>query len=389
LLKAKEKADKRIAELENDIKTQNLRISDQETNPSKTELLNKIKELEMENMSLCNKLRWIQDKEEQTELKRRLATETKEKKELKDKLKQLEIEYEKLKKKSKSIRDENDILVSKLQDLHTMIVHKNQTNVDLCDQKTKSQHVKVSVSEFEDIEESSDEIFYTNNTTEHKPKKNSKIKKSVSLNESKSRSSSCCIHETLLENEDKRFEEAAQKIMRLEQRVITLQNANNVNSCASCVPLRAHVMKLEKELMDLASERKSQLNELFDLKQEALSGAVREKDAHLSWLEATGDGNVHTQESIKRLRKERSEILKRMKEENDSRMALLSGNEGSPIFTITGKIAALGAFGSFMKDVNEGSPGDLSTSSFQSVSAEDIHNVQFPSPASEDGIHLT
>ena len=56
------------------------------------------------------------------------------------------------------------------------------------------------------------------------------------------------------------------QIMRLEQRVITLQNANNVNSCASCVPLRAHVMKLEKELMDLASERKSQLNELFDLK---------------------------------------------------------------------------------------------------------------------------
>ena len=34
-------------------------------------------------------------------------------------------------------------------------------------------------------------------------------------------------------------------------------------------------------------------------------------------------------------------------------MALLSGNEGSPIFTITGKIAALGAFGSFMKDVSK------------------------------------
>ena len=38
--------------------------------------------------------------------------------------------------------------------------------------------------------------------------------------------------------------------------------------------------------------------------------------------------------------------------QNDSRMALLSGNEGSPIFTITGKIAALGAFGSFMNDVS-------------------------------------
>ena len=50
-------------------------------------------------------------------------------------------------------------------------------------------------------------------------------------------------------------------------------------------------------------------------RQEALSSAVSEKDAHLSWLEVTGEGNVHTKGTIERLRRERRELLQRMKEE--------------------------------------------------------------------------
>ena len=50
-------------------------------------------------------------------------------------------------------------------------------------------------------------------------------------------------------------------------------------------------------------------------RQEALSSAVSEKDAHLAWLGVTGEGNIHTKGSIDRLRKERRELLQRMKEE--------------------------------------------------------------------------
>ena len=42
---------------------------------------------------------------------------------------------------------------------------------------------------------------------------------------------------------------------------------------------------------------------------------MSEKDAHLAWLEVTGEGNIHTKGSIDRLRKERRELLHRMKEE--------------------------------------------------------------------------
>ena len=50
-------------------------------------------------------------------------------------------------------------------------------------------------------------------------------------------------------------------------------------------------------------------------RQEALSSAVSEKDAHLAWLEATSEGNIHTRSTIDRLRKERRDLLLRMKEE--------------------------------------------------------------------------
>ena len=44
---------------------------------------------------------------------------------------------------------------------------------------------------------------------------------------------------------------------------------------------------------------------------------MSEKDAHLAWLEVTGEGNVHTKGTIERLRRERRELLQRMKEEVD------------------------------------------------------------------------
>ena len=50
-------------------------------------------------------------------------------------------------------------------------------------------------------------------------------------------------------------------------------------------------------------------------RQEALSSAVSEKDAHLAWLEVTGEGNIHTRATIDRLRRERRLLLNRMKEE--------------------------------------------------------------------------
>merc|ERR1719205_209532 len=268
---------------------------------------------------------------------------------VKTKLERLESQNSVLKEKSSDIRSENDRLVAKIQKLQSRISQESQ--------------IRVSVSEFEDGDP--DDIFnFGSSPTQSRTRSpESRIKVSI-------------CEEYILDDE-KRFEEAAEKIMRLEQRVICLQNANNVNSCATCRPLRAHVQKIERQLVSLTQERKGQLEELYELKQEALSSAVSEKDAHLQWLEVAGEGssNAHTRGTLERLRRERRDLLNRMKEENENRLALISAlDETSSLFTGTGKISTLGNLHrgeSLVSDLDADSPGVQSTSSSQSASTEE------------------
>jgi len=274
---------------------------------------------------------------------------------IKGKVEKLESQNSLLKEKSNDVRRENDMLVEKIQKL----------------QKKISMEVRVSVSEYE--ENDTDELFFVEKSPEiDSPSDKGKQVFIKTSNVSRTVS----VHEDYLQNEEKRFEEAAEKIMRLEQRIICLQNANNLNSCATCRPLRNHVMKIERQLINLVQERKGQLEELYELKQEALSSAVSEKDAHLAWLEVTGEGNVHTKGTIERLRRERRELLQRMKEENENRMKLLSSLEDtSALFTGPAKISALGALGE--PYIDEGDSGGFqSTSSFQSASTGEFGDVQ-------------
>jgi len=298
----------------------------------------------------------------------------------KGKVQKLESQNSVLKEKSNDVRKENDMLVTKLQTL----------------QKRLSMEVRVSVSEYcEDntvqynpvhYEDDNDETFYSGKTPSigtpesgapsgarspissgRSPSGRLFVKQSSSIG-----SRTISIPEDFLRNEEKRFEEAAEKIMRLEQRIVTLQNANNLNSCATCRPLRSHVMKIERQLLNLVQERKGQLEELYELKQEALSSAVGEKDAHLAWLEVSMSRdeieNVHTKSTVDRLRRERRELLHRMKEENENRMKLLSSlDDNSALFIGNTKITSLGALGeSYLEEVDSG--GLQSTSSLQSIS---------------------
>lgn len=266
----------------------------------------------------------------------------------KGRVKRLESQNSVLKEKTIDIRKENDMLVEKIQTLQKRLS---------CEQK-----VRVSVSEYEETDTADDACFVDKTPDIETPSDKSKMMifghrsspdpGSPAITRSGGISRASSINEEYIKNEEKRFQEAAEKIMRLEQRIVTLQNANKLNSCASCGPLRCHVMKVEKQVCTLVRERKGQLEELFELKQEALSSAVSEKDAHLAWLEVTGEGNIHTKGSIDRLRKERRELLQRMKEENENRAKLLSKLDSStcPLFTGTIKISTLGSLGDYYSD---------------------------------------
>merc|ERR1719410_3220610 len=241
---------------------------------------------------------------------------------IKGKIKKLESQNSVLKEKSIDRRRENDMLVEKIQKLQKRL--------------SSEQAVRVSVTEYEETD--TDDAFLV------------EVERPAEIDFSPSRKSppiSPGIGDEYFKLEEKRFQEAGEKIMRLEQRVLTLQNANKLNSCATCGPLRNHVITIEKQLTTLVQERRGQLAELFELKQEALSSSVSEKDAHLAWLEVTGEGNIHTRGTIERLRKERRELLNRMKEENENRMRILTNLEDSTGSLLTGsiKMSTLGSYG--------------------------------------------
>jgi len=105
---------------------------------------------------------------------------------------------------------------------------------------------------------------------------------------------------------------------------------------------------------------------------------VSEKDAHLQWLEVAGEGssNAHTRGTLERLRRERRDLLNRMKEENENRLALISAlDETSSLFTGTGKISTLGNLHRGESLLDADSPGVQSTSSYQSASTEEEEEV--------------
>lgn len=318
--------------------------------------VNQVEEKEQQSELTLEEIQKLFDREEEQQKEIKILLDNIKKLEMKGndqvkaKVMRLESQNSVLKEKSSDIRNENDMLVAKIQKLQSRL----------------SQEVRVSVSDYD--EGDPDDIF--NLSSSPRPSSISPDSAADSRHRIK-----VSVTEDCILNDEKRFDEAAEKIMRLEQRVICLQNANNVNSCATCRPLRMHVQKIERQLQSLAQERKGQLEELYELKQEALSSAVSEKDAHLQWLEVAGEGssNIHTRGTIDRLRKERRELLNRMKEENEKRMTLLSALEdsSSSLFTGPGKMSTLGSLHRGDSILDADSPGVQSTSSLQSVSTGD------------------
>ncbi|KAK7069689.1 ethionine resistance protein [Halocaridina rubra] len=66
------------------------------------------------------------------------------------------------------------------------------------------------------------------------------------------------------DEEDKR-KEASEKMSKLEVRLASAQNAQNLR-CTSCRPLRHKLSQIEARFNNLVSERRQHLQELFDMK---------------------------------------------------------------------------------------------------------------------------
>lgn len=127
--------------------------------------------------------------------------------------------------------------------------------------------------------------------------------------------------ERKLKNEEKLREEALQRIAKLEQRIASMQSASALK-CITCQPLLSKVQKYEKKLKRLTEERIVQLEDLRQMKREALKAAVSEKDAHLALLELSGIKTAAQSEQADQLKADRKRLLEKLKKEDERSIEL-------------------------------------------------------------------
>ncbi|KOC61338.1 ELKS/Rab6-interacting/CAST family member 1 [Habropoda laboriosa] len=135
-------------------------------------------------------------------------------------------------------------------------------------------------------------------------------------------------------SEERMKKEALQRIAKLEQRIASIQTASALK-CITCQPLLSKLQKYEMKLERLAEERTMQLEDLRQMKREALKAAVSEKDAHLALLELSGIKTVAQSEQADQLKADRKRLLDMLKKEDEKSIELSvesspSSSEGTP-----------------------------------------------------------
>ncbi|XP_018431979.1 PREDICTED: ELKS/Rab6-interacting/CAST family member 1 [Nanorana parkeri] len=84
----------------------------------------------------------------------------------------------------------------------------------------------------------------------------------------------------------------------------------------------------EKEihLTSLRSERRKHLEEVLEMKQEALLAAISEKDANIALLELSSSRKKKTQEEVASLKREKDRLVQQLKQQTQNRMKLMADN---------------------------------------------------------------
>jgi len=109
------------------------------------------------------------------------------------------------------------------------------------------------------------------------------------------------------------------QVCRMEERLCLAEN-----QCKNCRGLYKRLEALEEQLFGIQSERRAKLQELSQLRQEALESAISEKDAHLALLEFNGMLPTKQQtDVIDKLKTDRARLIKRLHEETETAIELI------------------------------------------------------------------
>ncbi|XP_072234086.1 ELKS/Rab6-interacting/CAST family member 1-like isoform X1 [Leuresthes tenuis] len=82
----------------------------------------------------------------------------------------------------------------------------------------------------------------------------------------------------------------------------------------------------EGHLTALRAERRKHLEEVLEMKQEALLAAISEKDANIALLELSSSKKKKTQDEVAALKREKDSLVQQLKQQTQNRMKLMADN---------------------------------------------------------------
>ncbi|XP_078529819.1 ELKS/Rab6-interacting/CAST family member 1 isoform X9 [Lissotriton helveticus] len=82
----------------------------------------------------------------------------------------------------------------------------------------------------------------------------------------------------------------------------------------------------EAHLTNLRAERRKHLEEVLEMKQEALLAAISEKDANIALLELSSSKKKKTQEEVATLKRDKDRLVQQLKQQTQNRMKLMADN---------------------------------------------------------------
>ncbi|KAM9845523.1 ELKS/Rab6-interacting/CAST family member 1-like [Aulostomus maculatus] len=97
----------------------------------------------------------------------------------------------------------------------------------------------------------------------------------------------------------------------------------------------------EGHLTALRAERRKHLEEVLEMKQEALLAAISEKDANIALLELSSSKKKKTQEEVAALKREKDSLVQQLKQQTQNRMKLMADNYEDDHLKVSSPISEL------------------------------------------------
>uniref|UniRef100_A0A8C6TQ60 ELKS/RAB6-interacting/CAST family member 1a n=1 Tax=Neogobius melanostomus TaxID=47308 RepID=A0A8C6TQ60_9GOBI len=119
-------------------------------------------------------------------------------------------------------------------------------------------------------------------------------------------------------HQEKQMEELLGAMDKVKQELESMQ--------AKLASTQQSLCEKEAHLTTLRAERRKHLEEVLEMKQEALLAAISEKDANIALLELSSSKKKKTQDEVALLKREKDRLVHQLKQQTQNRMKLMADN---------------------------------------------------------------